>query len=201
MPNAEKEESVGFTLSENMRLLRKELSMSQEQLSERSGVPRSTIASLERGEGNPTLAVLMGIAQGFGVAIAALLAPRAPRATLHTQSSQTRVSYQRQSPQCDSPGDVVQILRLTPEQARYLVIEEVVLEGTEKIVSEAHAFGTEEYFFLVEGDCVIEVAQKTFSVTQGDLLRFDGDQIHTYCGSTPGQRARGFAVVVQVPRI
>lgn len=93
MANSLVSETTGACLASNMKLLRKELSLSQEQLSERSGVPRSTIASLERGEGNPTLQVLMGIAQGLGVAIAELLAQRQPRATLFPKDEHTRMSY------------------------------------------------------------------------------------------------------------
>jgi XRE family transcriptional regulator, regulator of sulfur utilization len=61
----EKPESFGQYIAIHMKSFRREYGLSQEQLSERSGVPRSTIASLERGEGNPTLQVLVGIAQGF----------------------------------------------------------------------------------------------------------------------------------------
>ena len=196
-----KNEVMGSILSENIRRLRRELNYSQEQLSERSGVPRSTIASLERGEGNPTLQVLIGISHGLGVAIAQLLAQRTPRANLYAKDAQSLVSYARTCSDSEGEAGIAQLLRLTPEQARYLVIEEVILEGKEKICSEPHAMGTEEYFFLVEGSCVVEVAQNSFEVAKGDLLRFDGDQPHAYCGLGVGQRARGFAVVVQIPRV
>ncbi len=201
MANSLVSETTGACLASNMKLLRKELSLSQEQLSERSGVPRSTIASLERGEGNPTLQVLMGIAQGLGVAIAELLAQRQPRATLFPKDEHTRMSYPLQCPEIGIPKGFTETLRLTPAQARYLVIEEIVLEGTELIASAAHASGTEEHFFLVEGCCEVEVSGEVFTVSQGDLLRFDGDQKHSYRSAKLGVKARGFAVVVQTPRV
>lgn len=202
MPTSLSSETQGGCLASNMKQLRKELALSQEQLSERSGVPRSTIASLERGEGNPTLQVLMGVARGLGVTISELLAQREPRAILYSSRDHARTRY----PVHNSEGDkararAVETLRLTPEQSRYLVIEEVVLEGLETIVSPPHPARTEEHFFVVEGSCEVEVSGDVFLVSQGDLLRFDGEQKHSYRGTSKGKRARGFAVVVQVPRV
>lgn len=194
-------ETQGACLASNMKFLRKELALSQEQLSERSGVPRSTIASLERGEGNPTLQVLMGVSRGLGVTISELLAQRHPRATFFPSQMHGRTQYSSQVTGVETSTRAVEALRLTPAQLRYLVIEEVVLEGLETILSPAHPAGTEEHFFVVEGSCEVEVAGETFRIAQGDLLRFDGDQKHLYRGVGKGKRARGFAVVVQVPRV
>ncbi|MBM3383176.1 MAG: helix-turn-helix domain-containing protein [Betaproteobacteria bacterium] len=194
-------ETQGASLASNVKYLRKELSLSQEQLSERSGIPRSTIASLERGEGNPTLQVLMGVARGLGVTISELLAQRQPRATFFPSQTHGRTQYPLEIAGVETSTRAVETLRLTPAQMRYLVIEELVLEGLETILSPAHPAGTEEHFFVVEGSCEVEVNGETYRVGQGDLLRFDGDQKHLYRGVGKGKRARGFAVVVQVPRV
>ncbi|NBW80362.1 helix-turn-helix domain-containing protein [bacterium] len=205
MPVTIGDAGAGACLAANMKNLRKELGLSQEQLSDRSGVPRSTIASLERGEGNPTLLVLMGIARGFGVSITELLVQRQPRATLFKSEQHSRMSYPLEAG--DDPkmstNSVIETLRLTPMQARHLVIEQVTLNAGQQIVSSPHAAGTEEYFFLAEGNCDVEVCGEIFTVSQGDLLRFDGDQKHVYRSSESRneQVARGFAVVVQAPRV
>ncbi|MEN9826369.1 MAG: hypothetical protein RI953_2114 [Pseudomonadota bacterium] len=205
MPVTIGDAGAGACLAANMKNLRKELGLSQEQLSDRSGVPRSTIASLERGEGNPTLLVLMGIARGFGVSITELLVQRQPRATLFKSENHSRLTYPLDSVDSSefSSTDAIETLRLTPVQARHLVIEQVTLNAGQQIFSSPHAAGTEEYFFLVEGCCDVEVCGETFSVSQGDLLRFDGDQKHVYRSSESSTRAvaRGFAVVVQAPRV
>jgi transcriptional regulator with XRE-family HTH domain len=202
MPVSWGDEGAGASLASNMKAFRKEFSLSQEQLSERSGVPRSTIASLERGEGNPTLQVLMGIARGFGVGIADLLVQRQPRATLFKSDQHGRLTYPlKATGESLSEIGVIETLRLTPAQARYLVIEELILRSRQQIVSSPHASGTEEYFFLVEGQCDVEVGGETFEVSAGDLLRFDGDQKHSYRAIGAEKIARGFSVVVQAPRV
>lgn len=195
-------ETAGASLAINMKHLRKEMALSQEQLSERSGIPRSTIASLERGEGNPTLQVLMGIAQGLSVSITELLVQRRPRATLFPRDDHARMSYpaSQTGPRKAEPHRV-ETVRLTPAQSRYLVIEEVVLDSLEEVISVPHVAGTEEHFFLVEGACEVEVAGEVFAVKVGDLLRFDGDQRHIYRSTTADRLTRGFSVVVQTPRV
>jgi len=195
-------ETQGASLASNMKYLRKEASLSQEQLSERSGVPRSTIASLERGEGNPTLQVLLGVARGLGVSIAELLAQRKANATLHRREDHGRLEYQISRPSAGAVCDeVAGMRRLTPAQSRYLTIEEISLTGTEVAVATPHPIGTEEFFFVVSGSCDVEVAGELFRVAEGDLLRFDGSQLHSYRGLSAGTRTVAYAIVVQAPHL
>ena len=194
-------ESMGACIAGNMKVLRKDQSLSQEQLSERSGVPRSTIASLERGEGNPTLLVLMGISQGLGVTIAQLLAQRQPRATHYPFDSHSRVHYPLLSANKDSLSATIEVLRLSPSQARYVIIEEISLKKGEKCLGTPHPPGTEEYFYPIEGQFQVDIGSDHYSVLNGDVLCFDGDQTHSYACSDKSDTARGFSVVVQVPRV
>ena len=58
--------------------LRHARALTQEALAKASGLPRSTIANLESGTGNPSLSVLVKVARALGVPIDELLAgPRA----------------------------------------------------------------------------------------------------------------------------
>jgi XRE family transcriptional regulator, regulator of sulfur utilization len=202
MSNSPGHETQGASLASNMKHLRKEASLSQEQLSERSGVPRSTIASLERGEGNPTLQVLMGVARGLGVTIAELLAQRKANATLYKREEHGRLEYQvSHLNSAASSAALAEMRRLTPAQSRYLTIEEIILSGTEVAVASPHPQGTEEFFFVVSGSCYVEIAGESFHVNEGDLLRFDGSQLHSYRGLGDGRRTTAYAIVVQSPRL
>lgn len=195
-------ESQGASLASNIKLLRREASLSQEQLSERSGVPRSTIASLERGEGNPTLQVLLGVARGLGVTIAELLAQRKASATLYRKAEHGRLEYQVSRTGVSSgPEGIVEMRRLTPAQSRYLTIEEITLSAGEVIAASPHPQGTEEFFFVVSGACDVDIAGELYRVSEGDLLRFDGSQLHGYRGlNSMPTRTLCFAIVVQAPR-
>lgn len=67
-----------------LKSLRKERKISQQKLAESAGVERNYIYYLERGDSEPTLGVLMGLAQGLGMAFSEFSAliealPNAPK--------------------------------------------------------------------------------------------------------------------------
>ena len=65
-------------LAENVRAMRHALQLSQEQLADRTGLHRTYIGSVERGERNVTLSTLEVLADAFGVAVPELLTPGSP---------------------------------------------------------------------------------------------------------------------------
>jgi transcriptional regulator with XRE-family HTH domain len=67
--------------------------LTQDALAAASGLPRSTIANLESGEANPSLVVLVKVANALGVPIDELLA--APRAKVRKWSAEEIGSRQR----------------------------------------------------------------------------------------------------------
>src|SRR5215831_937730 len=75
---ADEPERAGLHLARNLTSLRHARALTQDALAAASGLPRSTIANLESGEANPSLAVLVKVASTLGVPIDELLA--APRA-------------------------------------------------------------------------------------------------------------------------
>jgi transcriptional regulator with XRE-family HTH domain len=65
-------------LAENLRRRREQQDLTQQELAERSGVPRPTLAHLESGQGNPTLSVLSRVARALDVGIEALVSAPQP---------------------------------------------------------------------------------------------------------------------------
>jgi XRE family transcriptional regulator, regulator of sulfur utilization len=66
-------------LAYNLRELREQRSLTQQELSDRSGVPRPTLAHLESGQGNPTLTILIKVAAALGIGIEALVSASKPK--------------------------------------------------------------------------------------------------------------------------
>ena len=66
----EKQKSNRF--GEVVRKVRTAVGLTQEELADRSGLDRSYIGGVERGERNPTLTVIEKIAEGLGVTLAEL---------------------------------------------------------------------------------------------------------------------------------
>ncbi len=66
---------VAAHLARNLISLRHARALTQEALAKAAAVPRSTVANLESGEGNPSLTVLVKVANALGAPIDELLAP------------------------------------------------------------------------------------------------------------------------------
>ncbi|UYF99025.1 helix-turn-helix domain-containing protein [Halomonas sp. GD1P12] len=66
-------EDITATLSENIRRLRSKHGLSQEQLADKSGLHRTYIGAVERGERNVSLSSLEVIASALGVDVPTLL--------------------------------------------------------------------------------------------------------------------------------
>src|SRR2546426_3444471 len=77
----DKTEHVATHLARNLAALRHVRTLTQGALAKSSGLPRSTIANLESGVGNPSLAVLPKGAGALGVPIEGLLPPATLRRT------------------------------------------------------------------------------------------------------------------------
>lgn len=67
---SEKQKANRF--GEAVRKVRTAIGLTQEELADRSGLDRSYIGGVERGERNPTLTVIEKIAEGLGVTLAEL---------------------------------------------------------------------------------------------------------------------------------
>lgn len=72
-------------LALNLRELREARGLTQQELSDRSGVPRPTLAHLESGQGNPTLSVLIKVAAALGIGIEALVSASKPKVRVISQ--------------------------------------------------------------------------------------------------------------------
>jgi transcriptional regulator with XRE-family HTH domain len=88
-PDAETADPVTQRIARRVHGLRQRRGLSLEALAQRSGVSRSMISLVERGESSPTAAVLERLATGLGVMLASLFeddaAPPAPLVRLRDQ--------------------------------------------------------------------------------------------------------------------
>src|SRR5882672_6488223 len=81
------EPSAATNLGRNIQMLREARGQTQQQIARLAGIPRATWANLESGEANPTLAVLVKVAQALSVRLEELIEP--PRRTGRLYKAET----------------------------------------------------------------------------------------------------------------
>ncbi len=172
-------------LATNIRRLREARSMSQQQMAERSGLPRPTWASLESGAANPTLAVLSKAASALQVSIEELIG--APRNEVELIKAKD-VKQKRRGQ--------AKIKPLVPDALPGLEFSRMELEPGGRMIGVPHKAGTREYLTCETGQVELIVAGDHWLLDEGDMLVFRGDQRHSYRNPDPGRAALAVSVVM-----
>jgi len=173
-------------LARNLTSLRHTRALTQETLAKAASVPRSTIATLESGTGNPSLVVLVKVAAALGVPIDELLAsPRAlvrrwPAADVATRAKGRGVTIRELVPE-PVPDEMMEVMDFAPG---------AVMGGT------PHLPGTREFFTCLDGSVNLMVAGERYVLAEGDVLAFPGNLAHSYQNADALRPARGVSVVV-----
>lgn len=173
-------------LARNLAGLRHARSLTQQQLARAAAVPRSTIANLESGVGNPSLAVLVKVAGALGVPIDELLA--GPRALVRHWPADEVASRAK--------GRGVRVRDLVPEPVPDEMMELMDFEPGAVMGGTPHLPGTREFFTCLEGRVVLLVAGDRYEIATGEVLAFPGNLPHSYQNADALRPARGVSVVV-----
>lgn len=178
--------AVAAHLARNLASLRHTRTLTQDTLARHAGVPRSTIANLESGAGNPSLVVLVKVAQALGVPIDELLA--SPRAMIRRWPAAELASRQK--------GRGVTIRDLVPEPVPDEMMEVLDFAPGAVMGGTPHLPGTREFFTCLDGRVCLIVAGERHVLESGDVLAFPGNLPHSYQNGDPLAAARGVSVVV-----
>lgn len=190
--NEESGSTLNQRIAQRVRGLRQEQALSLEELAARSGVSRSMISVIERGESSPTAVVLEKLATGLGTTLAGLFAPPqavgSPVARLADQPPWTDPAsgYVRRNV---SPGgwpSPIQIVEVSfPAGAR------VAYEtGPRQPV-------VHQQIWVLDGRLEVSVGQQRHTLATGDCLALVLDQPLTYFNPTP--KPVRYAVVLATP--
>src|SRR5215470_715567 len=174
-------------LGRNIQTLREARGRTQEQIARLAGIPRATWANLESGAANPTLAVLIKVAQAPQVRLEELIEP--PRRIGRLYRADALPSRTR--------GPVT-VRKLLPETIAGLEIERMELPPRSSMAGVPHTAGTREYLTCERGQIELAAGGATFALEPGDVVVFRGDQKHGY--RNPGSTTTiAYSVVAFAP--
>lgn len=162
-------------IAANTRQLREQKKLTLDAAAAVTGVSRSMLAQIEKGEVNPTISVLWKIANGYKVSFTSLV---------------------------EEKNDSVSVIRLTDmqplkeDEGRYLnypifAFDEQTLFETYRIViaaggslsAQPHLRGAVEYITVFAGQVKITVGENRIQLSKGDSIRFHADIPHSYQNS------------------
>ena len=179
--------NTAANLGRNIQMLREARGHTQQQIARVAGVPRATWANLESGQANPTLAVLIKVAQALQVRLEELIEP--PRRLGRLYRAASLPSRTR---------GTVTVRTLLPESIAGLEIERMELPPRASMAGVPHTAGTREYLTCERGQIELTAGGASFLLGPGDVVVFRGDQKHGY--RNPGTvEAIAYSVVAFAP--
>lgn len=170
---------------------RKARHLTLERLAALSGVSRSMLSQIERGESNPTFAVLWGLTQALKIDLADLIAGQTAQ-----HPAPIDVLAAPLTPEISSPDGHWRLRILSPPtMAGRVEWYEVEMAPAGRLSSAPHAPGTHEHLTAQTGGLKVKTRLGETSLQPGETARYRADVEHeiTNEGSAP---ARALMVVV-----
>jgi transcriptional regulator with XRE-family HTH domain len=179
-------------IAERVRELRATQALSLDALATKSGVSRSMISLIERGESSPTAVVLEKLAAGLGVTLPSLF--DAP-ATAQTPSGP--VARRENQPQWQDPASGYVRRNVSPPGVpQPMQIVEVHFPAGERVVFEAPVREKRVYqqIWVLEGSMDITVGKECHRLREGDCLAMQLDGLIIFHNRT--RKPARYALVI-----
>lgn len=174
-------------LPARLKEARRAQGLSLEAVANLSGVSRSMVSQIERGESSPTIATLWNLTRALQVDFAGLLDGEAARDRID-------VLRAAEAPTIDNRGEGCRIRILSPpEEAGHHELYELILADRGLLDSQPHARGAREQLTVIQGRVTVTSGSAETRLETGDSARYAADVPHRIAAT--GGPARALLVV------
>lgn len=173
-------------LPARLKEARRSQGLSLDAVAKLSGVSRSMVSQIERGESSPTVATLWNLTRALQVDFAGLL-DQSPAAQIETLRA-------ADVPTIDNLGSGCRVRILSPPEdaGRHEVYELTLSEGG-MLDSQPHARGAREHLTVISGALTVTSGEMNSRLGPGDTARYAADLPH--CIAAADGEVRAFLVV------
>lgn len=168
-------DDIHLVLAKNLKSLRDRKRMSLDKVAELTGVSKTMLGQIERGESNPTINTVWKIANGLKASFTSLINEPVPDAAV-IPAEQVQVLH-------EDKGRFRIYTFFSFDEKRRFEMYNIELDKGGYLSSEPHREGTEESITLFEGELTIRVNQEEYTIKKGDAIRFMADRSHSYHNS------------------
>jgi transcriptional regulator with XRE-family HTH domain len=174
---------INLLIARRVRELRDAHSLSLDALASRSGVSRSNISLIERGESSPTAAVLDKLASALGVALAALFEDKS------AEAGPSPVMRAAEQPLWTDPGSGYMRRSLSPSAPSPLQLVDVVFPAGQRVAYDSvpHNADIHQQLWMIEGAMEVGVGEQQWRLEAGDTLAMRLDRHIVYHNPTRNQ--------------
>lgn len=156
----------------NIKAIRERKKLTLDAAARQTGVSRSMLAQIEKGDVNPTISVLWKIANGYRVSFTSLMD--------HGAQAPLLIRAEEVVPLVEDGGKYVNYPAFSFQEDRLFETYRIRIEPGGSLQAQPHMAGTEEYLTVFAGEVEIRAGQETFQLAEGDSLRVKADVEHAY---------------------
>ena len=182
---------INARIARRVRELRDALGFSLDALAERSGVSRSNISLIERGQSSPTAVVVDRLASGLGVTVASLFEDSRARAA--EPSPLARVADQ---PLWTDPASGYIRRNVSPPARSVIQLVDVVFPAGQRVAYDtaAREVDVHQQVWMIDGTMELTVGDTLWRLHPGDCLAMRLDRPIVY--RNPTRRAARYLVAL-----
>lgn len=168
--------NLNLIIANNLKGIRESRKLSLDKVADVTGVSKSMLGQIERGESNPTISTVWKIANGLKISFTDLINSH--------QSDIIVLSKNEIEPLIEDNGRYKLYPFFPYEDNRKFEMYSVEIEKHGQLNAEAHREGTEEFLTVFQGELTIVVNSEEYIITKGNSIRFKADKPHSYQNSS-----------------
>ena len=170
----------------NAKAIREEKKLTLDAAAAATGVSRSMLAQVERGEVNPTISVLWKMANGYKVSFTSLVECRGEEARLIRAGEVT--------PLLEDEGRYENYPIFPFDEGNLFETYRIVIKPGGTLSARPHLAGAEEYITVFAGMLKLQVGEEHYALEEGDSIRFRADVPHCY--RNPGESETQLSMII-----
>ena len=182
-------EEIHLIIAKNLKALRESKKLSLEKVAELTGVSKTMIGQIERGESSPTITTIWKIANGLKISFTSLINNPQPDTKIVLKSEIQSLS--------EDNGKYRVYPHFPFEDDKRFEVYSVEIEKGGFLSADSHMEGTEELLTVFDGELTVRVNNEEYTVRSGDSIRFKADRPHTYHNS--GETLTRLSMILYYP--
>jgi len=182
-------QEIHLVIAKNLKLLRESKKLSLEKVAELTGVSKTMIGQIERGESAPTITTIWKIANGLKISFTSLINQPQPDTIVVSKGDIQVLS--------EDDGKYRVYPHFPFEDDKRFEVYSVEIDPGGFLRADAHMEGGEELLTIFDGELMIRVKDEEYTVRSGDSIRFKADRPHSY--ENPGDILTRLSMVLYYP--
>lgn len=163
---------VSEVIASNTKRIRIEKQLTLDKAAKLTGVSRSMLAQIEKGDVNPTISVLWKIANGYKVSFTSLVERRDEGIRIIRRADT--------EPLREDDGRYLNYPVFPFDEKALFETYRIEIEPSGSLSAQPHLGGSEEYITVFAGEIEITVADERICLAAGDSIHFAADVSHAY---------------------